>query len=70
MPHAEARRIILQGRNQHFDSDIVDAFLQCEDEFVAIAARFEDKALQDAEEAANDELPTLKPEKTETDAKR
>ncbi|MDR1351455.1 MAG: two-component system response regulator [Zoogloeaceae bacterium] len=49
MTHADARHIILQGRGQHFDSDIVDAFLQCEEEFITIAARFEDKAQQGSE---------------------
>jgi putative two-component system response regulator len=59
MPHADARSIILQGRGQHFDSDIVDAFLQCEDEFVAIAARFEDHFEEKAQEAEENLAPKL-----------
>lgn len=40
--HAQARDIIVAGRGQHFDPDVVDAFLALEDEFRAIAARFAD----------------------------
>ncbi len=42
MPHKEAVRIITEGRDKHFDPDIVDAFLSIEDEFKAIATRFAD----------------------------
>ncbi len=42
MPHAEAVRIIDRGRGSHFDPDIVDAFLLSQDQFAAIAHRFED----------------------------
>jgi response regulator RpfG family c-di-GMP phosphodiesterase len=44
MSHADARAIILQGRGQHFDPDVVDAFLRVESQFIAIAARFQDRA--------------------------
>jgi putative two-component system response regulator len=42
MSHAKAREIIVQGAGKHFDADVVQAFLSTEDEFIAIAARFED----------------------------
>ncbi|HEX5804103.1 MAG TPA: two-component system response regulator [Azospira sp.] len=42
MPHAQALAIIAEGRAQHFDPDIVDAFLAIADEFHAIAERFAD----------------------------
>jgi putative two-component system response regulator len=40
MSHAEATRIIVEGRGSHFDPDVVDAFLAIADEFREIAARF------------------------------
>ncbi len=43
MPHEQARALILQGRGQHFDPDVVDAFLAVEAQFMAIAARFQDR---------------------------
>jgi putative two-component system response regulator len=42
MPHAKAVEIILAGRGQHFDPDIVDAFAVLQDEFHAIARRYVD----------------------------
>jgi putative two-component system response regulator len=42
MPHEKAVAIILEGRGQHFDPDMVDAFLQIQDEFKAIAERHAD----------------------------
>ena len=42
MPHATAVNIIVQGRGQHFDPDIVDAFMDLLDEFQDIAQRFAD----------------------------
>jgi len=40
MPLDEAKDIIIAGRNQHFDPDIVDAFLSTFNEFVEIYQRF------------------------------
>ncbi len=37
---SEARTIIIDGRNQHFDPDVTDAFLEIFDEFTDIALRF------------------------------
>jgi putative two-component system response regulator len=42
MPHEKALGIILEGRGTHFDPDIVDAFMDCADEFLAVARRYED----------------------------
>jgi putative two-component system response regulator len=44
MPHAEAASIILVGRGKHFDPDIVDAFVDLQDQFCHIASRFSDDA--------------------------
>ena len=41
-PHDVAVGIILEGRGRHFDPDLVDAFMACQDEFQSIAARFVD----------------------------
>ena len=43
MSHAQAREVIAAGRGQHFDPDIVDAFLALEADFQSIALRFEDQ---------------------------
>ena len=40
--HLEAVRIISAGRGTHFDPDMVDAFLRLQDDFRAIAQRYED----------------------------
>ena len=42
MSHERAVEIITEGRGQHFDPDVVEAFLAIEDEFRAIAQRFGD----------------------------
>lgn len=42
MSYEQARQIIAQGRESHFDPDLVDAFLASFDEFVAIAERHRD----------------------------
>ena len=39
-PHFVARAIIVEGAGSHFDPDVVEAFLQVEDKFVAIRAAF------------------------------
>jgi len=41
--HEVAVRMISQGRGNHFDPDITDAFLLIQDEFRAIATRYADK---------------------------
>jgi len=42
MPYEQAREIIVSERGRHFDPDVVAAFLQVFDEFVAIAGRYGD----------------------------
>lgn len=42
MPAAQAVQIIVQGKGAHFDPDLVDSFLEIEDQFFAIAQRFAD----------------------------
>ena len=42
MPIEKAQGIILDGRGKHFDPDIVDVFVACLDDFIAIAARYSD----------------------------
>lgn len=45
MPHEKAVQIISDGKGNHFDPDMVDAFLELQDEFQAIAARYADTDL-------------------------
>jgi putative two-component system response regulator len=42
IPHETAREYILENSGRHFDPDVVDAFLNREEDFVAIARRFVD----------------------------
>jgi putative two-component system response regulator len=42
MPHEQAARIMVGDRGTHFDPDVVDAFVELQGEFQAIAARFAD----------------------------
>jgi putative two-component system response regulator len=42
MPHAEAAAILREGRGQHFDPDLIDAFCALEAQFEEIAARYQD----------------------------
>ena len=46
IPHEKAAQIILEGRGTHFDPDIVDAFLELQDEFVAIADKYSDASVK------------------------
>lgn len=41
-PNDEAVAIILAGKGQHFDPDVVDAFVACQHEFLAIALEHAD----------------------------
>lgn len=51
MPHEKAVGIIVEGRGTHFDPDMVDAFLEIQHEFQAIAARYVDTDADLAEKA-------------------
>ena len=42
LPHEEVVEMIRQGRGGQFDPDIVDAFMQLQGKFLAIAQRFQD----------------------------
>ena len=42
MPHEAAVAIIVEGRGQHFDPDMVDAFLELQQDFIDIAKRYAD----------------------------
>ncbi len=42
MSHEQAVQIIIEGSGKHFDSDIVDAFLELQEDFKMIAAQFAD----------------------------
>jgi putative two-component system response regulator len=55
MPHEKAVSIIAEGRGQHFDPDIVDAFLALTEQFRAVALEF-----ADSDEALAEKAETLK----------
>jgi putative two-component system response regulator len=40
--HETSIELIRQGSGEHFDPDVVDAMLACEEEFMAIAGRYQD----------------------------
>ena len=42
MPYVVVMRLIREGRNQHFDPDVVDAFLANQDAFREILERYAD----------------------------
>lgn len=42
MPHEKALLIMIEGRGTHFDADMLDAFVEIQEEFRAIAQRFAD----------------------------
>lgn len=44
IPHETTRGMILEGRGTQFDPDVVEAFLRCEKDFVAVARRFDNQA--------------------------
>ena len=49
--HDQSVQMILDGRGQHFDPDIVDAFMALQDEFFAISQRYLDSDEEIAEKA-------------------
>jgi putative two-component system response regulator len=53
MSHEQARAIIVEERGRHFDPDIVDAFVQCEQQFKAVSDMFREAT----ESAAPVEVP-------------
>ena len=57
--HEKAKGIIIEGKGQHFDPDVVEAFLAVEQQFVEIAATHKDGKL-DLSELERENL-TLQP---------
>jgi putative two-component system response regulator len=51
MPHEKAVAIMVDGKGKHFDPDVVDAFVELQEEFRAVAARFADSDADMAEKA-------------------
>ncbi len=47
--HQETREIILKGTGKHFDPDVVQAFRNREDEFIAVGQRFDENAAKPEE---------------------
>ena len=56
-----AREMILAERGQHFDPAVVDAFIDCEAEFTAIARRYADDPPAAPGGAGGVPLPRIKP---------
>lgn len=52
LSHDMARHRIVEAAGSHFDPDVVDAFLQAEDDFIAVKNRFSDEQLAEGDEAA------------------
>ncbi|MEI7609057.1 MAG: HD domain-containing phosphohydrolase [Rhodospirillaceae bacterium] len=52
IPIEEATDIIRDGRNRHFDPDIVDAFLACLEQFTEISLRFAEPGPGDQDQGA------------------
>jgi len=43
MGYAEAAAIIIEGSSNHFDPDVVDAFVAIQGEFIEIAEKYSDR---------------------------
>lgn len=52
MSHEKATSILVEGRGNHFDPDILDAYLELQDDFRAIASRYVDSDAELLERAA------------------
>lgn len=53
-PHDEARKRILESSGSHFDPDVVEAFLDCEEQFTEVREQFIDPSSPTQETAAID----------------
>lgn len=42
MSHEDAVKLMLEGKGKHFDPDMLDAFILCQDQFKAIAQKYRD----------------------------
>lgn len=49
--HGLARNIILEESGRHFDPLVVDAFMQCEHQFIAVRERFSESPVESAQAA-------------------
>jgi len=54
--HEKAKAIIIEGKGQHFDPQVVDAFLATEAQFVSIASRYQDMANHNDNQAKSDRI--------------
>ncbi len=45
-PYEKVKKMIIAGRGTHFDPDVVDAFLESEDKFVAISEKYGENSLE------------------------
>ena len=50
--HEDAREVMIEGKGQHFDPDILDAFVAAEDEFRSLASRLRDAEPDEAKTKA------------------
>ena len=41
--HDKSKAIIIEGKGQHFEPEIVEAFLRCEEKFVEVGKRYQDE---------------------------
>lgn len=41
--HEKSKSIIIESKGQHFEPEIVDAFLRCEDQFIEVRKRYQDE---------------------------
>jgi hypothetical protein len=60
--HEKARKIILEGAGTHFDPDVVEAFVRCEDKFIEVA-----NALDASLAKTQARIEYLEPPETETE---
>lgn len=42
MPHDEAVNIMLEGKGKHFDPDVIDAFMHCQEQFKEVGEKYAD----------------------------
>ena len=42
MPHDDAVKIMMEGKGSHFDPDMIDAFIACQDQFRVIGEKYSD----------------------------
>ena len=41
--HDKSKAIIIEGKGQHFEPEIVEAFLRCEEKFIEVGKRYQDE---------------------------